>query len=46
VQHNFEPITDLSKQDRYLSLLAQTPELASDYSFTNVYGWAEEYQLE
>jgi hypothetical protein len=46
VQHNFEPIIDSSKQDRYLSLLAQTPELASDYSFTNVYGWAEEYQLE
>ena len=40
----FEPIT-LDRQDAYLTLLAQCPQIASDYSFLNLWGWAEEYDL-
>lgn len=40
----FTPIT-LHGQERYLSLLAQCPQKTSDYSFANVFGWAEEYGL-
>lgn len=32
--------------DLYLERLARCPEKASDYSFVNLYGWAEEYGLE
>ena len=41
---NFEPIT-LDRQEAYLALLAQCPQIASDYSFLNLWGWAEEYEL-
>ena len=41
---NFEPIT-LDRQEDYLTLLAQCPQIASDYSFLNLWGWAEEYDL-
>ena len=41
---NFEPIT-LDRQEDYLILLAQCPKIASDYSFLNLWGWAEEYEL-
>lgn len=41
----FHPIT-LDGQDRYLSLLARCPQITSDYSFANIFGWAEEYGLE
>ena len=40
----FEPI-GLGKQKEYLKLLAQCPQIASDYSFLNLWGWAEEYGL-
>ncbi len=40
----FEPIT-LDRQEDYLTLLAQCPQIASDYSFLNIWGWAEEYEL-
>ncbi|MDJ0988228.1 MAG: phosphatidylglycerol lysyltransferase domain-containing protein [Desulfobacterales bacterium] len=41
---NFESIT-LDHQEDYLILLAQCPQIASDYSFLNIWGWAEEYEL-
>ncbi len=40
----FEPI-DLERQQEYLALLAQCPQAASDYSFLNIWAWAEEYGL-
>ena len=41
----FEPIS-LDGQQRYLEYLAKSPQTASDYSFVNVWAWAEEYGLE
>ncbi|HDQ39805.1 MAG TPA: DUF2156 domain-containing protein [Desulfonatronum sp.] len=41
----FTPIS-LHDQERYLRFLAQCPQKASDYSFANIFGWAEEYNLE
>ena len=41
---NFEPIS-LDKQTDYLKLLADCPEVASDYSFLNIWAWAEDYGL-
>ena len=41
---DFKPIT-LDHQEDYLTLLAQCPQIASDYSFLNLWGWAEEYEL-
>lgn len=41
----FEPIS-LEKQDDYLKYLEACPQKASDYSFVNLWGWAEEYGLE
>ena len=41
----FYPI-DLSLQDSYNRLLARTQQPVSDYSFTNVWGWSQEYGLE
>ncbi len=41
----FEPIS-LDKQERYLELLTACGITASDYSFINLWGWAEEYGLE
>lgn len=42
---HFTPVT-LHGQERYLSLLALCPQKTSDYSFANIFGWAEEYGLE
>mgnify|MGYP001093617710 CR=1 FL=1 len=36
---------DLDRQTDYLALLAQCPQVASDYSFLNIWAWAEEYGL-
>ena len=41
---NFEPIS-LTEQKRYLTLLGQSHQVASDYSFLNLWAWAEEYGL-
>ncbi|UCD33182.1 MAG: DUF2156 domain-containing protein [Desulfobacterales bacterium] len=41
---NFEPIR-LNKQIEYLKYFAQCSQKASDYSFVNLWGWAEEYGL-
>lgn len=43
--HIFEPIS-LHNQDRYLELLRVSGITASDYSFINLWGWAEEHGLE
>ncbi len=40
----FSPISR-ERQDEYLQILAQTPQVASDYSFVNIWAWAEEYDL-
>ena len=40
----FEPIS-LDRQNDYLELLSQCPQITSDYSFLNLWGWAEEYEL-
>ena len=40
----FEPI-DLARQDAYRARLAATPQIASDYSFVNLWAWADEYGL-
>lgn len=47
MQHslNFTPIS-LEGQGRYKLYLAKTPQIASDYSFGNIWGWAEYYGLE
>jgi uncharacterized protein len=41
----FEPVS-LERQDRYLELLKISGIAASDYSFINLWGWAEEYGLQ
>ncbi len=42
----FEPIS-LERQEEYHTALTACPQLlTSDYSFANVYGWAEHYGLE
>ena len=40
----FEPIS-LERQADYLKLLARCPQVASDYSFMNLWAWAEDYGL-
>ncbi|MFO7710115.1 MAG: phosphatidylglycerol lysyltransferase domain-containing protein [Desulfobacterales bacterium] len=40
----FEPI-GLDRQHDYLALVSQCQQPASDYSFLNLYAWAEEYGL-
>lgn len=40
----FEPIS-LDRQADYLAILAQCPQIASDYSFLNLWAWSEEYGL-
>ena len=40
----FEPIT-LDKQNDYLEILSRCPQITSDYSFLNLWSWAEEYGL-
>jgi uncharacterized protein len=41
---SFEPIS-LDRQKDYLDLLATCPQVASDYSFLNIWAWAEDYGL-
>jgi len=41
---NFEPI-NLNKQNEYLDKFYQCPQKSSDYSFSNLYGWSDEYGL-
>ncbi len=41
----FEHVT-LDHQQKFNSLLNITPQIASDFSFANIYGWAEEYGLD
>jgi hypothetical protein len=40
----FEPI-NLDRQEDYLEFLSRCPQLTSDYSFLNLWAWAEEYDL-
>ena len=40
----FESI-QLEKQEEYLKNLAQSSQISSDYSFSNLFGWADEYGL-
>lgn len=40
----FEPIT-LNKQPSYLALLHACPQVSSDYSFINLWAWAEAFDL-
>ena len=35
----------LEKQQDYLTLLSKCPQKSSDYSFSNLFGWAGEYDL-
>ncbi|MBW2604417.1 MAG: DUF2156 domain-containing protein [Deltaproteobacteria bacterium] len=41
---NFEPIS-LDKQNEYLKYFSQCSQKSSDYSFVNLWGWAEVYGL-
>jgi len=41
----FKPI-ELEQQDRYRLRLAECPQICSDYSFLNLWAWAEEYGLQ
>jgi len=41
---SFEPVS-LDKQKDYLNRLAHCPQVASDYSFLNLWAWAGEYGL-
>jgi len=40
----FTPIS-LDRQDEYLALLRKTPQVSSDYSFVNLWAWADEHGL-
>jgi len=40
----FEPIR-LEQQDAYAAMLSRCPQLSSDYSFINLWAWADEYGL-
>lgn len=42
---NFKPIS-LKKQSEYSKYFEKCPQKASDYSFVNLWGWANEYGLE
>jgi uncharacterized protein len=42
---SFEQIR-FEQQSDYAQILTATPQVPSDYSFTNLWGWAEEYGLE
>ena len=41
----FHPLC-LQNQNNYIALLQQTPQIASDYSFANLWAWQEEYDLQ
>jgi len=40
----FEPIS-LDRQNDYLEILSRCPQITSDYSFINLWAWAEEFDL-
>ncbi len=42
---NFSPIA-LTGLERYRRLLAETPQVTSDYSFGNIWSWGREYGLQ
>lgn len=44
MRKGFEPIS-LDRREEYLERLARCPQKTSDYSFGNLWGWAEEYGL-
>jgi hypothetical protein len=44
MREGFEAIS-LERRDEYLERLARCPQKVSDYSFGNLWGWAEEYGL-
>ena len=44
MRDGFEAIS-LARRDEYLERLAKCPQKVSDYSFGNLWGWAEEYGL-
>jgi hypothetical protein len=44
MRKGFEPIS-LARREEYLDRLARCPQKVSDYSFGNLWGWAEEYGL-
>ena len=41
---NFRPLS-LDKQQDYLELLGRCPQVSSDYSFLNIWAWAQDYGL-
>ena len=41
----FQPV-QLDLQEDYLTMLSKCGQIPSDYSFTNLYGWAPEYGLQ
>jgi hypothetical protein len=41
---SFAPIS-LEKQEDYLKILSRCPQIASDYSFLNLWAWSPEYEL-
>ncbi len=41
---NFEPIR-VNQQEAYIRMLALCPQPTSDYSFVNLWAWADEYGL-
>ncbi len=41
---SFEPIR-FEKQEDYLEILSRCPQIASDYSFLNLWAWSPEYEL-
>ena len=41
---SFEPIS-LDRQEDYLEIFFRCPQISSDYSFLNLWAWAEEYEL-
>ena len=44
MQMEFEPI-QIEKQEEYRKILTQSSQISSDYSFSNLFGWADEYDL-
>ncbi|MCG8533301.1 MAG: phosphatidylglycerol lysyltransferase domain-containing protein [Desulfovibrionales bacterium] len=42
---NFEPIS-FARKDEYMERIALSNTKSSDFSFTNIWGWADEYGLE
>ncbi|MDJ0780603.1 MAG: phosphatidylglycerol lysyltransferase domain-containing protein [Desulfosarcinaceae bacterium] len=44
--HLFYETIRLEQQSDYARVIAATPQVPSDYSFTNLWGWAEEYGLQ